>query len=89
MVGSILRGLVAGAALLSLAGISAAVGIFQVSDVAAAGTIVTLLLLLGLVLFDSSWETAEDYGDDPADAVPLTEAKPVLPRVAEADPTAA
>jgi len=63
---SILRGLMAGAVLLLLAGVTGAIGVFDVSDLAAGGTIVTLLLLLALVLFDDGWEQA----DAPGNAVP-------------------
>jgi hypothetical protein len=76
----------AGAALLSLAAVTGAIGVFEVSDLAAGGTFVTLLLLLGLVLFDDSWEPA----DAPGDAVP--QADPMTPeggRVVDAGSTAA
>ena len=76
MAGSIVRGLIAGVTLLALAGITAAIGVVQVSDAAAAGTIVTLLLLMALVLFDSEWDSA----DAPVPEVSLG---------AEADSTAA
>ncbi len=63
---SVVRGLIAGAALLSLAAVMAVIGVLGVSDLAAGGTILTLLLLFGLVLFDDSWER----GDASTDAVP-------------------
>ncbi len=69
---SIVRGLIAGAALLSLAAVSAAIGVFEVSDLAAGGTIVTLLLLLALVLFDQSWEPAAAATDAVAQSEPAT-----------------
>jgi hypothetical protein len=90
MTSSIVRGLIAGAALLSLAAVMAVIGVLGVSDLAAGGTILTLLLLFGLVLFDDSWEPA-DASDD---AVP--QADPIMPdgalladHVADARSTAA
>ena len=80
MIGSIVRGLIAGAALLTLAGVAAAVGVPEVSDAAAVGTFITLLLLLALVLFDDSWEQA----DAPSDALP-----PADPLTSDASSTAA
>jgi hypothetical protein len=71
---SIVRGLIAGAVLLSLAGVTAAVGVLEVSDLAAGGTIVTLLLLLGLVLFDKSWESADAATDAEAQPESVTPA---------------
>jgi hypothetical protein len=81
----LVRGLIAGAILLSLAGAAAGIGVFEVSDVAAAGTFVTLLLLLGFALFDESWESAEASGDAVTHAAPLT----VEARIGDASSTAA
>jgi hypothetical protein len=87
---SIVRGLVAGAALLSLAAVTGAIGVFDVSDLAAGGTIVTLLLLLALVLFDDSWEPADAPGDAAPHADPLTpDGRLVAERVVDAGSTAA
>ncbi|MGH9009343.1 MAG: hypothetical protein ACRDYF_05770 [Acidimicrobiia bacterium] len=87
---SIVRGLVAGAVLLSLAAVAGTIGVFDVSDLAAGGTIVTLLLLLGLVLFDDSWEPADAPGHTVPGPDPMApDGGPVANRVVEADPTAA
>ena len=85
---SIIRGLIAGAVLLSLAGVTGAIGVLDVSDLAAAGTMVTLALLLALVLFDESWEAADASSDPVAQTEPLApDGDPV--RVIDARSTAA
>ena len=87
---SIVRGLIAGAALLSLAAVMAVIGVLGVSDLAAGGTILTLLLLFGLVLFDDSWEPAE-VSNDAAPQADLVIPDGAVPadRLADAHSTAA
>ena len=87
---SILRGLVAGTVLLALAAVTGAIGVFAVSDLAAGGTIVTLVLLLRLVLFDASWEPADVPGDPGLQADPMTpDGRRVADRLGGAGSTAA
>ena len=62
-----------------------ATGVGRVADAAAAGTLVTFMLLMVLALFDGSWESAEDAGGPSVPTLPVVEASPV----AEAGSTAA
>ena len=61
----IVRGLIAGGAAVSLAAVTAVIGVLEASDLAAGVTIVTLLVLLALILFHDSWEPADAPGDAP------------------------
>lgn len=85
---SIVGGLIAGVVLLSMAAATAVIGVFEVSDLGAGGTIVTLLLLLALVLFHGGWDSADPPGDAVTQTDPMTGGS-VGERAVDTGPTAA